>query len=189
MIARARSPFSSAAPHIVSAQFSSAVKISRQPAIFKARRSLLGLRSVLPLSSDTFHVHGVKEIREGGRESSRCYCDRVRDRSTGNIQTTFLPPCISRESGEKTMNSKSRWSLRLTAYVGRYVCLSSASLKRIRGFRMGSAVQSEAHVFHVIIGTEMGIFPLASVNSNSGYCLDARKGENKIFSKLVRSRS
>ena len=51
---------------------------------------------------------------------------------------------------------------------------------------MGSAVQSEAHVFHVIIGTEMGTFPLASVNSNSGYCLDAREGENMIFSKLVR---
>ena len=53
-------------PHIVSDQFSSAVKISRQPAIFKAQRSLLGLRSVLLLSSDTFNVHGVKEIREEG---------------------------------------------------------------------------------------------------------------------------
>ena len=54
---------------------------------------------------------------------------------------------------------------------------------------MGSAVQcrvSEAHVFHVIIGTEKGTFPLASVNSNQGYCLDAREGGNVIFRKLVR---
>ena len=51
---------------------------------------------------------------------------------------------------------------------------------------MGSEVQGETHVFHVIIGSEMGAFPLASVNSNPGYCLDAREGENMIFSKLFR---
>ena len=95
MIALSLAPSPPSSPHIVSDQFSSAVKISRQPAIVKARRSLLGLlRSVLLLGSDTFPVHGVKEIREGRRESNRCYCDRVRDQSIGYFlsHTAFRPP-------------------------------------------------------------------------------------------------